>query len=146
MRLKYNFKALHPAFWFHKLSSKLTNKESSLTAPSEPPTRMGRKKQKHESKIDTYMYRASLISFATICLMLALIPIVYFLPWEQMAEWFVFLLLGALFVSFTLSAITVKKQSKYVKLPYMWGIMLVSILLLCFYLSVLIYFRFFLVT
>ncbi|SFF02442.1 DUF2157 domain-containing protein [Alteribacillus iranensis] len=143
MRFKYKITSLHPKKWFFREKEEMFGEKEHDT--TEPVSRMERKQQRKESKLDSYMYRASLYSFAIICIMLAFMPFVYFLPWEQIAEWLVFLLLGALFISFTLSALTVKKQSKYVKLPHMWGIMLFSIFLLGFYLSVLIYFRFFLV-
>ncbi|WP_240375825.1 hypothetical protein [Bacillus piscicola] len=112
--------------------------------PEVASSRMERKRQVKESKLDRYMYRASIVAFSVICLMLSLIPIVYFLPWEKAAEWLVYLLLVALFLSFTLSAVTVKKQSRYIKLPHMWGIMLFSIFLFSFYLFIMVYFRFFL--
>ncbi|WP_158734958.1 hypothetical protein [Alteribacillus sp. YIM 98480] len=140
MNMKFDFRSLHPKSLFQKWSKRW----SLATAKADPMdalSRMERRRQLKESKTDNSLFRASLIAFAIICAVLALMPFVYFLPWEQIAEWFVFFLLGALFISFTLSAITIKKQSKYVKLPYMWGIMIFSILLLAFYLFILIYFR-----
>ncbi|MFB4166136.1 hypothetical protein ACE1TI_20675 [Alteribacillus sp. JSM 102045] len=141
MNMKFNFRSLHPKVLFDKWYKRWFA-AAAKADPMDALSRMERRRQVKESKMDNRLYRASLIAFAVICAVLTLMPFVYFLPWEQVAEWFIFFLLGALFISFTLSAVTIKKQSKYVKLPYMWGIMIFSILLLVFYLFILIYFRF----
>ncbi|MFZ4453333.1 DUF2157 domain-containing protein [Salibacterium aidingense] len=135
--MPFHFRDFHPK----TLWQKWFKSGNRLADPMDALSRMERKRQLKESKTDQYLFRSSLYAFAVICLGLALMPVVYFLPWEQVAEWFVFFLLGALFLSFTISVITIKKQSKYVKLPYMWAIMIFSILLLLFYLFIVLYFR-----
>ncbi|MGY4690604.1 hypothetical protein [Salibacterium sp. K-3] len=137
MRLKSFIQHLHP----DSLRRKWRELTGATADPMEALSRMERRRQLKESKMDHYLFRSSLYAFGLISILLAVMPFIYFLPWEQAAEWVVFFLLGALFVSFSLSAVTIKKQSKYVKLPYMWGIMIFSILLLLFYLFILIYFR-----
>ncbi|RSL31669.1 hypothetical protein D7Z54_19705 [Salibacterium salarium] len=143
MRFKFNVSELHPKTllnkWIKQGKSLISTEKAD---PMDALSRMERKRQLKESKTDHYLFRASLYAFLVICILLGAMPMIYFLPWEQAAEWFVYFLLGALFLSFTLSALTIKKQSRYVKLPYMWGIMIFSILLLLFYLFILIYFRF----
>ncbi|SDH41379.1 hypothetical protein SAMN05192534_10587 [Alteribacillus persepolensis] len=132
-----SFLALSPIQkWVKRLSSSF-----HTTNPHDANSRIERRKQLQESKVDNRLYRASLIAFAVVVFILTCMPFVYFLPWEQVAEWFVFCLLGALFISFSLSAVTIKKQSEYVKLPYMWAILIFSILLLAFFLFILIYLR-----
>ncbi|SFP58839.1 hypothetical protein [Salibacterium halotolerans] len=137
MRLKSMMQYLHP----DSLKQKWKQLSGSVEDPLEAVSRMDRRRQLKESKLDHYLFRFSLYAFGLICFLLAVMPFIYFLPWEQAAEWIVYFLLGALFLSFSLSAVTIRKQSKYVKLPYMWAIMIFSILLLLFYLFILIYFR-----
>ncbi|MFB5663362.1 hypothetical protein [Alteribacillus sp. HJP-4] len=138
---KFQLKDFHPKVLSQKLINRL-NPQLSTDSGESSLSRMEKRRQEKESKLDNSLFRASLSAFVIICVLLACIPIIYFLPWPQLSEWFVFVLLGALFISFSLSAITIKKQSRYVKLPYMWGIMIFSILLLLFYLFILVYFRF----
>ncbi|RSL32495.1 hypothetical protein D7Z54_15185 [Salibacterium salarium] len=143
MRFKFNISNFHPKTLINKWIKRGATLVSTEKAnPMDALSRMERKRQLKESKTDNYLFRASLYAFAVICFVLGSMPVIYFLPWEQAAEWFVYFLLVALFLSFSLSALTIKKQSKYVKLPYMWAIMIFSILLLLFYLFILIYFRF----
>ncbi|MFD2706411.1 hypothetical protein [Salibacterium lacus] len=137
MRLKSMIKHLRP----QSFKQKWKQLTGSTADPMEALSRMERRRQLKESKLDHYLFRFSLYAFGLICALLALMPFIYFLPWEQAAEWVVYFLLGALFLSFSLSAVTIRKQSRYVKLPYMWAIMIFSILLLLFYLFILIYFR-----
>lgn len=116
--------------------------DGSRGSVQESLSRMEKRRQQEESKTDNRFYRASLYAFFTVCVLLLLMPIVYFLPWPQLALWVAVIIVLALGVSFTLSAITIKKQSKYVHLPYMWGILLFAVLLFLFFLFIIIYFRF----
>ena len=106
-------------------------------------SRLDRRQHKERQK-DTRLYKTSLYAFYTMCVLLMLMPFVYFLPWSSIATWLVVLILLTLGTTTTLAAVTIKKQSHHVPLLYMWFILLMSAILLIIYLGILIYFRFFL--
>ncbi|GEK58577.1 hypothetical protein CHL76_15235 [Marinococcus halophilus] len=107
-------------------------------------SRLDRRRQHKELQKDTRLYKTSLYAFYTMCVLLMLMPFVYFLPWPSIATWLVVLILLTLGTTTTLAAVTIKKQSHHVPLLYMWLILLMSAVLLIIYLGILIYFRFFL--
>lgn len=138
MDLKSKLRFLSPQTYITKMMEKRNIQEDVIQRNS----RMERKKQIKESKLDQALYRTSIYAFFSICIMLSLIPIAYFLPWQQIVQNLMYLLLASLFLSFTLSSIAIKKRSNYIKLSYMWGVWIFSLLLLLFYLFIFIYFRF----
>lgn len=143
MDSKFKFRSFSSRLFIDKIKERKKQDEQK----EEPyiKSRMERKKQLKESKVDIALYRAALSAFVSICITLALIPFAYFLPWQQIVHTLMYLLLASLFLSFFLTSIIIKKQPSSVKMLYALGIWTFSLLLLLFYLFIYIYFRFFLI-